>query len=183
VSQILPPLFIAIAALALVLALLAFWQSLRVLLLAEPGALDESSSPDARLGLINEKATLLKALKEIEQEREFGKISEQDYEALNARYRERARHVLRALDSQLGDFRKQAEALVEEQLAKESSAENASPDAIVDQKAPATDTHSSRVSCPFCQIDNEADAAFCKKCGKPIASESDADESDVGGDA
>ena len=105
-SQILPPLFIAIAALALVLALLAFWQSLRVLLLAEPGAMDESSSPDARLALINEKATLLKALKEIEQEREFGKISEQDYEALNARYRARARHVLRALDSQLGDFRK-----------------------------------------------------------------------------
>ena len=175
-SQILPPLFIAIAAFALVLGLLALWQSLRVMLLAEPSADDASSSPDTRIMLVNEKTTLLKAIKELEQERDSGKISDQDYDAFNARYRARARDVLQELDSQLGDYRKQAEALIDKELKGLATPEKPS-EAPTKQDAGDEVALPSRIQCPACQTDNEADAAFCKKCGKPIAASTDASES------
>jgi len=174
----LPPLFIAIAAFALVLGLIALWQSLRVMLLAQPSADDGSTSPDTRIMLVNEKTTLLKAIKELEQERASGKISDQDYEAFNARYRARARDVLQELDSQLGDYREQAQALVDKELKGLATPER--PNEVATAKK-ATDDNAAqpaRIPCPACQADNEIDAAFCKKCGKPIAASTEASESE-----
>lgn len=111
-SQVLPPLFIAVSALALVLALYAFWQSLRVFWESDAPRIAVPPSAAARMALIDEKAALLKALKELTFERDMGKISEQDYEVLNARYRSRAKQVLRELDQQLGQYRGRAESLV-----------------------------------------------------------------------
>lgn len=182
-SQVLPPLFIAIAAIALVLGLLALWQSVRVLFLADPGAVDFAASSDARLTLVDEKASLLKAIKELEQERDLGKISEQDYEALNARYRERAKEVLRALDSQLGDYRKQAQALVDKEIDKVVSSTPSSVQQASESKVKVEEEQPARRVCASCQTDNEADAAFCKKCGKPMADEVEEEQSEAGGAA
>lgn len=164
-SQILPPLFIVIAGAALVVAVFAFWQSLRLMLTAapDPGAVAQGS--DARLQLVDEKATLLKALKEIQFERDLGKISEHDFEALNVRYRKRAKQVLRTLDAQLGTHRADAEALVRAALAPGAQSVGA-PGA---QSAGARSESRSPLACGKCETVNDDDAAFCKKCGQAMA--------------
>lgn len=116
-SQVLPPFFIVLAGLVLVLSIYAFWTSVRGLLQASAKAVTSTSvRSEARLALIDEKASLLKALRELQFERDMGKLSEQDYDALNTRYRMRAKQVLRELDQQLGDFQDKAQALVDNQL-------------------------------------------------------------------
>ena len=122
-SQVLPPIFIAIAALMLAFALYAFWQSLRGLWLDRGRREPLPPRSAARMALIDEKASLLQALKELSFEHDMGKISDQDFEAYNARYRERAKQVLRDLDQQLGPFRKQAEQLAARALKTESEPE------------------------------------------------------------
>lgn len=191
-SQVLPPLFIAVSALALVLALFAFWQSLRVLWQSDGPSAAVPPSAAARLALIDEKAALLKALKELAFERDLGKLSEQDYEALNARYRARAKQVLRDLDEQLGEYRGRAESLV-------ASALNAPPPVVKTDASAAAEPEpgdggsadesgkvkkkikggaakvktaaeleavGGRIECGSCHTGNEPDASFCKKCGK-----------------
>ena len=132
---------------------------------------------EAHLALVDEKATLLRTLKELEFERDMGKISDQDFDALNTRYRERAKAVMRSLDTELGDFHKQAVALVEKELAKVSeqkpekkSAKNSAAAGDGQKKPNAEAAPAARV-CGACQIENDSDAMFCKKCGKALAGE------------
>lgn len=115
-SQVLPHVFIGLSGLVLILAIYSFWQSVRGLLLAPSRGSATSTRSEARMLLIDEKASLLKALKEIKFERDLGKISDQDYEALNTRYRARAKEVMRELDLQLGPFQQQAQKLVAKRL-------------------------------------------------------------------
>lgn len=116
-DALLPGFFLAFAGVALVLALLAFWQSLRAVFGAiEVEGVSDFDPTDARRSLLEEKNTLLRSLKDIEFEREIGKISPEDYDRLEAKLRGRAREVLRLLDEDAEPFRAEAERLVADRV-------------------------------------------------------------------
>jgi hypothetical protein len=138
----LPPFFIALAALTLVLALVALWNSLRVVLGAAGGAdegghsLASAELPD-RAALLDEKKSLLRAIKDLEYEHAVGKIGEDDFLRLDQAYRLRAKEVLALLDADLAPYQARAEALLASTLAVAKVAK-ASP-ASDEAEAPADD--------------------------------------------
>jgi hypothetical protein len=177
--NLLPIVFIVLASTALVLTLLWLWQSLRhafVHTLAAPPA-SEVISPE-RAALLAEKRTLLMALKDLESERDSGKLSSDDYVELNDQYRKRAREVLRELDSLLAPHRGRAQELLSQVVAGGSGASSATdaasgPPAVAvsaGQAGPQTQ-NAAALSCPSCGLNNDGDAVFCKKCGARLRSE------------
>jgi len=159
-QNLLPTLLIALAALALMLTLLWLWQSLRH---AFAHVLDQPDVPSRMLmsaergSLLSEKQALLAALKDLEAERDAGKLSQDDYRELNEQYRQRARQVLRQLDGMLAPHRAAAKSL----LAVAGKTQVAAP--------AAKPVASAANGCSSCGATNDADAAFCKKCGARLA--------------
>jgi hypothetical protein len=172
--NLLPTVFIVLGAGTLVLTLFWLWLSLRHTLAhgdeAQIAVLDTAST--SRATLLAEKQSLLVALKDLESERDTGKLSEGDFADLNARYRARARTVLKALDSQIAPHRDEAKALLKAAGEASTPASVPSASAAVPDVA-ATDVAATE-SCPKCSTVNDADAAFCKKCGAKLQSEAEA---------
>lgn len=155
----LPLFFTVITGLCLALVFYALWRSFRALSspdVAAPGR--RTAGAGDREALLNEKQSLLQGLRDLEQERDVGKVSQDDFETVNARLRARAREVIKQLDAQVAPFRAQAEALVPTNVGAQFIAPT--PPAIDSSPNPA---------CPSCQTNNESDAVFCKKCGTRIA--------------
>lgn len=154
-QNLLPTLMIALAALALMLTLLWLWQSLRH---AFAHVVDQPDVPSQMLvsaergSLLSEKQALLVALKDLEAERDSGKLSQDDYRELNEQYRQRARQVLRQLDGMLAPHRVEAKSLL-------AAAGKLPAAPVAKPAAPAAN------GCSSCGAANDADAAFCKKCG------------------
>jgi hypothetical protein len=71
---------------------------------------------DARLALLTEKEALLQEISDISFEHDAGKLSDSDFEELNAKLRAQARHVLHELDTGADEYRQEAEALIAERL-------------------------------------------------------------------
>jgi len=107
-----------------------------------------------RSELEREKKLLVKAIKEVEFDRESGKLEGGEAAEAIARYRARAVEILRLLDE--GQDR-EYEALIESELAKRLAA-----------TAPATAPAIAPRACAACQTTNDDDAAFCKKCGAKL---------------
>lgn len=103
--------------------------------------LEESASP---------KVQALLALKEIEFDRATGKLSDEDFERLRARY---ARQALSALDAEA-----ERDARVATAAATEDPAEALIRAARVGLRV-----------CPSCGPRPEAEAAFCSQCGRRLA--------------
>jgi hypothetical protein len=167
--NLLPIVFIVLASTSLVLTLLWLWQSLRHAFVHTLGAprVSDVVSPE-RAALLAEKRTLLMALKDLEAERDSGKLSNDDYRDLNEQYRKRARDVLRQLDSLIGPHRGRAQQL----LAAVGSAQ-AEPVASP-PPPPATPPAAAAAaiqSCASCGLANDMDAVFCKKCGTRLRTE------------
>ena len=74
---------------------------------------------EARLALLTEKEALLQEIRDVAFEHDAGKLSDSDYEELNAKLRAQARHVLQDLDAGADGFRDRAEALIAERLGDE----------------------------------------------------------------
>ena len=176
-SNLLPTFFIVLTALALLLTLLALWQSLRHALAhraAIAGSAATLVSPE-RASLLMEKQSLLVALKDLEAEREAGKLSNADFRDLNEQYRVRAREVLRQLDTLLAPHRDNAKALLSSVTAAGSgpvapvvpvaSATTTGPAPDAAPETSANSTKSIEKSCESCAAANDADAVFCKRCG------------------
>jgi hypothetical protein len=161
--NLLPTVFIVLGACTLVLTLFWLWQSLRHTLAhadeAQVAVLDTAST--SRATLLGEKQSLLVALKDLESERDTGKLSEADFVDLNARYRARARTVLKELDAQIAPHREEAKALLK--AAAELKPGSSVGDSVAESVAVAAPG-----SCPKCSTANDADAAFCKKCGAKL---------------
>ncbi len=116
-SDLLPWLFIIVAAAAMLVALGSLWLSLSLGLSDEPlGDVRAQLTSDARRALLTEKNALLQELRDIAFEHDAGKLSDQDFEELNQKLRAQARHVLHELDEGAEAFRREAEALIAERL-------------------------------------------------------------------
>ena len=136
------------AALAAVLGLAILWMLLQPL--ARPGAvaprlvepLDPEETP---------RGVALTALKEIEFDRATGKLSENDYQELKARYTDAALAALRAESAGAGNGPDDVEAMIAGRVRSLRSARASTP-----SPAPA---------CPACGPRPEPDAVFCSSCG------------------
>lgn len=157
-----------LAAGALLGAIALFWASVRTLSGDSPLPRDLAMLGAERHGkgaLVEEKRRVLRALKDLENEHELGKIDEADYRSLVATYREQAKAVMRKLDVAVAPFREQAERIASEHLMKHGVA--SAGEHTEEASAPIA-----RIACRACQASNEADAAFCKQCGAAMRKES-----------
>jgi hypothetical protein len=169
----LPAFFAVIAAALLAVAVYWLWRSARGLLLADSQSAALASANAERDGLLEEKTALLRALRDLQSDRDAGKLAQRDFERLDKRLRERTRSVLRALDAEIAPYRERARALLEE------GAPDASPAAKSDAKSdaeaspsssePASSKPASEVLAHECGATNDPDAVFCKRCGARLA--------------
>lgn len=141
---------LAEAAAAALVGLLALWLVLRPLLGPPPPPdlvdepVDQEETP---------KGVALLALKEIEFDRETGKLSDADYQELKQKYTAEALTALRAEEAR-GEAPGDIEALIAHRVrALRSAAATAPPGAP---------------SCPSCGPRPEGDAVFCSTCGNRL---------------
>jgi ribosomal protein L40E len=112
-------LILLLAGGALVTVIAVFWASIRTLFGETPLSGADAYAIGAPRAEEEQKQAVLRALKDLEFERSVGKISEEDYQVLVARYRAEAKRLLRLLDADAQPRRKQVEVLVEDHLRKE----------------------------------------------------------------
>lgn len=118
-SDLLPWLFVLVAAVAVVIGLVSLWISLTLALSGEStGSARADVSSEARRGLLLEKEALLQEIRDIAFEHDAGKLSDADFEELNEKLRAQARHVLHELDAGAEAFREEAETLIAERVGK-----------------------------------------------------------------
>jgi double zinc ribbon protein len=113
----------------------------------------------------------LTALKEIEFDRETGKLSDADYEFLKAKYTAAALEALR-LERAAAERAERSDDVETIIAAKVRALRSASATAPSDLPAPST--NASR-SCGSCGPRPEPDAVFCSSCGRPLPSRSACD--------
>jgi hypothetical protein len=101
------------------------WSSLQSLTGEAPLTLDEAISLGAPSTEEEQKRAVLRALKDLEYERDVGKINADDYASLAAHYRSEAKRLLRAVDQDLSPERVRAERILAERLATANDGEAA----------------------------------------------------------
>ena len=105
-------------------------------------------SDRTRAALEREKMLVLRSIKELEFDRAMGKVSAADFDELTGRLRARAIRLMKQLDIPASAYRDR----IEQELAARVACEPAPP------------------TCA-CGTANDADAAFCKRCGKRLQPE------------
>lgn len=193
-----PSMAILILAAGMLLGVISlFWASLRVLsgdaaLSPELEALDATAhAVDA---LSSRKRMLVRALKDLDNERALGKLEADDHDQLSNTYRGELKEVLKRMDASLEPHRPQAESAAHAFLVEagvidagyrdakppvkalapvidDEADEEEDDDIVVAKAAPPSEA---RVACPKCAVSNEPDATFCKKCGTSLAAQAEA---------
>lgn len=96
-----------------------------------------------RAALEQEKAIVLRSIKELEFDRAMGKVSQVDYNELNGRLRARAMTLMEQIEAA--------------DVARETAARH--------RPSPGGPAE---LRCPACRLQNDADARFCKSCGQKL---------------
>jgi rRNA maturation endonuclease Nob1 len=115
------------------------------------------------------KGVALTALKEIEFDRETGKLSDADYEFLKAKYTATALEALRLESAPVESASDDVEVIIAAKVRALRSALTATPSDV-----PVRLTDSTR-SCSACGPRPEPDAVFCSSCGRPLPDRSACD--------
>src|SRR5262245_30604700 len=108
---------------ALLAVIAVLWASVRTLIGETPLSGADAYALGAPRAEEEQKRAVLRALKDLEFERNVGKISEEDYQALTSRYRAEAKRLLRILDEEAQPRRERALAMVAKRLRKEGLAD------------------------------------------------------------
>jgi hypothetical protein len=111
-----------------------------------------------RAALERDKMLTLRAIKELEFDRAMGKIAEGDFDIMRDRLRARALRLITQLDG-AAVYRE----MIERDLAARVPSQPERPDIVM---APATT--GGGPACTECGTTNDADARFCKGCGRPL---------------
>jgi hypothetical protein len=93
-----------------------FWNSLNSLTADTPLTLEDALSLGAPSAEEEQKRAVLRALKDLEYERDIGKINAADYAQLAERYRAEAKVLLQRLDRDLESERQRGEQLLAQRL-------------------------------------------------------------------
>lgn len=172
---------LVVAAAALLGTIALLWASVRTLSGDAPLSLDLEAVGARRHGvdaLGEEKRRVLRALKDLENDRAVGKIEEADYDLLVVRYRDDAKSVMREINLQVAPLRDEAEKVARTFLKKRGL----TPEGAVVAEAPSTPAAapaSERVTCGRCKTSNEPDATFCKQCGGSLKAATEGDDADA----
>jgi hypothetical protein len=108
---------LVLAAGAAVWAIATLWGSVRALVGETPLTGEDAFAMGAPSVEEEQKRAVIRAIKDLEFERSVGKISEEDYAVLVAKYRAEAKRLLRVLDERASPQRAKAEKLVASHLA------------------------------------------------------------------
>jgi hypothetical protein len=174
---------LTLAAGALLLVIWLLWGSVQALAGESELSFEEAFSMGTRSAEEEQKRAVLRALKDLDYERSVGKISEEDYLEYSARYRAEAKRLIRDLDENLAEARKQVELELARRMRKleqeqaEDELPESAPATSVDatsnpeNPAPEAEKKAERVAreCLACHAQNELDARFCKSCGAGMA--------------
>lgn len=184
-----PATSILVLAAGVLLGVIAlFWTSVRILsgdveLSPELLALDMGAhGVDA---LAARKKMLLRALKDLENERAIGKIEDEDFQQIAGTLRAELKTVLQRIDDSLAPHRARADEIAREHLAKVGLGavdKDEPPTPRVKEKPdpePSGDAPA-RVACPSCGESNETDAKFCKACATKLVHQTTANEATDG---
>lgn len=113
VTSSVPAAVLVFASGALLGAVLFLWSSLRTLTgdaaLADGAQLEDDGAPGA--DLFAQKTTLLRAIRDLEQEHAIGRLTEEDFATSRDHYRAELRQVLESTDKLLAPHREEAERL------------------------------------------------------------------------
>ncbi|MEM7449530.1 MAG: hypothetical protein AAF355_14950 [Myxococcota bacterium] len=113
---------VTLAGAGLVGALYGLWQSLRAAFGASELVLAIGDLNHAgRRALLEEKSALLANIRDLEFERDAGKLSSNDFGRLDRQLRRRAAKVLQLLDEDIEPYRAQAEHLIRSELSRTHS--------------------------------------------------------------
>jgi hypothetical protein len=146
------------------------WASVRTLTGDAPLSSQLESRSGTGLGvddLAERKRRVLRALKDLEAEHAIGKIDDEDFAAVTARYRDEAKDLMREMDLEVAPLRPEAERIARDYLdgqGRDLPAEEPPPSAPAATPVAPPDA-ADRVDCVACGKSNDADAAFCKHCG------------------
>ena len=124
------------------------------------GVLSESM----RAVLEREKMLVLRSIKELEFDRAMGKVSAKDFEEMSGRLRARAMSLMRQLDTEAG-YRELIERDLQSRL---NSSGGRARRERTPGPAPALASGVKPAGKCACGTANDADAAFCKKCGAKL---------------
>jgi rRNA maturation endonuclease Nob1 len=151
---------LAEAVLAVMVGLAVLWLVLQPVVRPSPHRQRplEPSDPEE-----SPKGIALTALKEIEFDRETGKLSDTDYEFLKGKYTARALDALRQEEAAAFD---EIEVMVAAKVSALRFASAATSSNVPAGNAPIVTLASS--SCVLCGPRPEADALFCSSCGRPL---------------
>ncbi len=163
---------LVVAGAALVVTIAAMWSSLRALVGDTKLSPEDAFAMGAPSAEEEQKRAVLRAIKDIEFEHAVGKISDDDYRALDARYRAEAKRLLRVLDARAAPERTRVEELARRRLESAGLVERA--ENISDKTAGKKKKAKKRRTCGACSAKNDVDAAFCKACGKPLGAAKEA---------
>jgi hypothetical protein len=148
---------------AVLLGLVALWLVLQPLVRPRPSRslpLEPLDPEETRKGVA------LAALKEIEFDRETGKLSDEDYELLKAKYTDEAVDALRV--EEVGAASNDLEVLIAARVRSLRSAAANPPSAT---PPPPGATSDAGPLCDHCGPRPEADAVFCSTCGRSLAAQ------------
>ena len=107
-----------------------------------------------RAALERDKMLSLRAIKDLEFDRAMGKVAENDFEVMRDRLRARALRLITQLDGATA-YRE----MIERDLAARLPGASSDPPVAASPGSGA---------CADCGAKNEADARFCKMCGRPL---------------
>ena len=108
---------LVLAGAALAAAIGTFWTSVRALVGETALSSEDAFALGAPSAEEEQKRAVLRAIKDIEFERSVGKLAEDDFAALHARYRAEAKRLLSRIDEGARPQRARVEALVQRRLA------------------------------------------------------------------
>jgi hypothetical protein len=135
----------------------ALYRTLGPLVVKDPGVFQGSLTESMRSVLEREKTLVLRSIKELEFDRAMGKVSPKDFDEMAGRLRARAMTLMRQLDAGEGAYRELIERELKARLPKANGRKTIQP-ITIDHKC-------------VCGTVNDADAAFCKRCGAKLATE------------
>lgn len=113
-----PGVVLGLAGATLIACIAAFWASVRTMIGEARISSADAFAIGNTGGALEQKRAVLRALKDLEFERAVGKISEEDFKVLVARYRAEAKRLLKQIDEASAQQRARAEELVNKRLEK-----------------------------------------------------------------
>jgi hypothetical protein len=147
----------------------ALYRTLLPLVSRDEPASTSTLSQGMRATLEREKMLALRSIKELEFDRAMGKISPKDFDEMAGRLRVRAMSLMRQLDDDRSGYRDSIEQEVSKRLRERGPAGKAGRRAPEHAGGAATVANGRKqdLVC-VCGTSNDADAAFCKRCGSRL---------------